>query len=143
MTPRRRAVPSPGNLADIALREMLDEREKLGAALTDWYRRWMPAGETSMSTDETNVVSLTRTRPPSPPPLDFDADGSCRTGETRQRDRWFGIPAVEEKVIYECGKVRWRRVRPPLRPISLLCVASYLAAPLAWFALLAWLWSRL
>lgn len=94
-------------------------------------------------TAQSNVISLPRRYGCSPPPLDFDAYGSCRTGETRLRDRWFGIPAVEEKVIYECGKVRWRRARPPLRSISLLCVASYLAAPLAWFALLAWLWSRL
>lgn len=40
-------MPSPGNLADIALNELLDEREKLAAALKDWYRRWCDCRQSS------------------------------------------------------------------------------------------------
>jgi hypothetical protein len=88
---------------------------------------------------QNNVISLPRRYGCSPPP-DFAADGSCRTGQTRIRDRWFGIPAVEEKVIYECGKVRWHRIRPPDRPISPLCAATYLSFLVVWVAAGLGLW---
>lgn len=91
---------------------------------------------------DSNVISLPHRYGSSPPP-NSDIDGSRLAGQTRIRDRWFGIPAVEEKVIDDVGKVIWRRARPEPRPLDPLCVASYLSVPLAWFALLAWLWSRL
>lgn len=89
-------------------------------------------------TAENNVITLPR-RYRSPPP-DFDADGGYHTGQTRIRDRWFGIPVVEEKVIYERGKVRWRRFRPPPHPIDPVQAASYIVGPTVWLAAVLGLW---
>jgi hypothetical protein len=91
-------------------------------------------------TAQDNVLFLPPARLPSPPPPDFAIDGCRRTGQTRIRDRWFGLPAVEEKVIYECGEARWHRIRPPYHPISPLCGAVYLAFPIVWVAAGLGLW---
>ncbi|MCV0384865.1 MAG: hypothetical protein K5821_00305 [Nitrobacter sp.] len=90
-------------------------------------------------TAQNNVISLPRRHGCSPPP-EFDAVGRCRTGETRIRDRWFGIPAVEEKIIYQCGDVRWRRFRPPPHPVDPIQAASYIVGPAVWLAAVLVLW---
>lgn len=54
--------------------------------------------------------------------------------EVRRRLRIGGGPNLDSSS---------KGFRRQARSLDPLCVVSYLAAPLAWFALLAWLWSRL